>query len=176
MRRQDSSTREPSPWQRRIRAPAPARASPQCGRRFKLPCNKTSKSHLRIASPGRLFVERKRPERGRKKASARPAGRSESGKDWLTVEKFIERRPFNNDALRENEKIQGAQCMTHTEAVWIFSLTKQIAIFQRPANSSYARCGEPSHRSRGGVAASGKPDKKALRPDLSEGNALFFVG
>jgi hypothetical protein len=33
--------------------------------------------------------------------------------------------------MQGSEKIQGAQCITHTKAVWIFSVTPQIAFFQQ---------------------------------------------
>jgi hypothetical protein len=35
--------------------------------------------------------------------------------------------------MQGSEKIQGARCIAHTKAVWIFSLTRQIAVFQRAA-------------------------------------------
>jgi hypothetical protein len=40
-------------------------------------------------------------------------------------------RPFKNGEMQGSEKIQGAQCIERC-AVWIFSLTQQIAILGRP--------------------------------------------
>ena len=52
---------------------------------------------------------------------------------YLSVEKFKIRRPIKNGEMQGSEKIQGARCIAHTQAVWIFSLTQQIAVLGRPA-------------------------------------------
>jgi hypothetical protein len=52
----------------------------------------------------------------------------------VAVKKLLGHRPFKDGEMRESEKIQGAQCIAQTEAVWTFSLTEQIAVVGRPVS------------------------------------------